>query len=169
MLDLIARHAPALLMADLAIFVITLAVWSTRNRWTPLIWPQTGEKTPADLKRGRHRLADVSEPYRPISAPPAVIRIRHRLGIPAALTDDEKKARVIPMPVAEPAWRSDATAVVDVPMPPAPLIGPDDRTFLESVTPQPPADAPDPSDRPDTPVAWFETPSGDTRQLEILP
>lgn len=161
MIAQIAHYAPTALIIDGLVFLLALAAWLTRSRWWGPAKPD-----PASTSTGRHRLEAATDPYRPHCAPPVIPG-------PGPLTDDERRARAIPMPVTEPAWRSSETSVIDVPMPPAPdatalRLADSDRTFLATVATQPVA-SPDPfaAPTPSTPDAWFGVPADVTRKLIV--
>lgn len=65
----------------------------------PPVWTRTA---------GRHRLGDVANPYRPRVAPPYVPG-------PGPLTDEETRARMLPVPIAAPGHRDADTAVIVAP------------------------------------------------------
>lgn len=78
---------------------------------------------------------------------------------PDPLTEEEERARMVPMPVEPPAWRNDATEMLGIAIPPRPAdVHPSPCGFPDVV----------PCICSISPDVWFGVPDDDTRHLEAI-
>jgi hypothetical protein len=96
---------PTVVTALAILPLVLLTVWTVRMAVAP----------PA-LTAGRHRLADYAdsvELYRPGGAGRRPVGPRATPVVSGGpLTEEERRARMVPVPAPEPAWRTDETAIM---------------------------------------------------------